>query len=683
MRKLRKVKRGRKFALVLAILLVAGLIPLFNLGGATAARTDQALTLNDQQLVFMEQENNGEISAARVIDWMQFDGNGNISVSTPLDLSKAPKVQGIRGFETAGVKDGALVLDNVAVSGLKNVITQLTLSDQDLEWAKSQVPLGTEYRYWLDGEPVENLADIAGRSGHFRLELELTNTSKQLQDVSYKDTITGLTKTERVETYLPLVIQPYDWYFDNAVFSNVTCDETGIIFGMPTFYQIGWSIPLFPPATEESDTIWMEADVKNFQMDPLTLAIAFVLPQTNQKDPLPDFQSGLTDLYGGVDQLGAGIQEAAAGVGSVGTDNTLLFGISQITGGLQQMASPTEGLPAANAAITGQLMPGVAQMMAGVGTLADPASITGGLAQIAAGIGSAGTGGTLLYAIDQMIAGLEEAKVNIGTETTSGTLEYGATQVMLGLNGLNDYCNAILGVTADPNVIGIVQLMQDLIGTTSKPYTLLYGIEGVIGGLKAIKAGIGSGSTADTLLYAANAISAGLTSIKAAIGSSTTPNTLLYGSTSVYGGLGLVQGGLAQISAGLSEAVAGIGSAGMPDTLLFGTSQVQGGLDQLKAGLDMAYNSGTEVMKAALSENLHELNLTFGELAAIEQRGEAFDSFLGRPDDATQSDVRFVMQTKPVQSAWTNSSWVLALVLSVLAAIALVLIGLFAFRKFA
>ncbi len=714
MSRLRRVKRGRKIAALLAILLIAGLVPLFNLGGATAAKTTDNLTFQDQQLVFMEQENTGEVTATRVIDWMQFDGNGNISVNAPTDLSKAPKAQGIRSFETAGVKDGSLVLNNVGVSGLKNVITQLTLSKDDLDWAVSQVPLTTEYTYWLDGEPVANLKDIAGRSGHFKLQLKLRNTSNKLQDVTYTDSITGQKKTERVETYMPLVVQPYDWYFDNAVFSSVTCDETGIVFGMPTFYQIGWSIPLFPPATEATNTIWVEADVKNFSLDPLTLAIAFVYPKTNQTDPLPEFASGLTELYSGADQLGAGIQEAAAGVGTTGTNNTLLYGISQITSGLKTMASPVEGLPAAQTAITEQLLPGVAQMMAGVGTLRNPSSITGGLAQIAAGIGDPSVADTLLYAIDQMIAGLEEAKVNIGTETASGTLLYGATGVKGGLTTLraatapggviDTYLNNVYAIGTsllpDPrggqlqaiatglidNITSAIPASGSIyvsIGTTSTPDTLLYGIEGIIGGLKAIKGGIGSGGTYGTLLFAANAISSGLTSMKAAIGNTTTPNTLIYGTSSVYGGLGLLQGGLAQIAGGLSTAVAGLGSAGTPDTLIFGSTQIQGGLSQLKTGLDTAVSSGTDVMKAALSDSLHELNLTFGELAAIQQRGEAFDSFLGKPDNANQSDVRFIMQTKPVQASWTNSSWVLALVLSILAVIALVLIGLFAFRKFA
>jgi hypothetical protein len=290
-----------------------------------------------------------------------------------------------------------------------------------------------------------------------------------------------------------------------------------------------------------------------------------------------------------------------------------------------------------------------------------------------------------------MIAGLEEAKVNIGTEIARGTLENGAAAVKGGLSLLTGYLNTILASAAtiapaqqaQIDITTAAATAKAIIGTTSSSGTLLYGIEGVLGGLKAIKAGIGSGATPDTLLFAANAVSAGLTSIKAAIGGVTTPNTLLYGTSSVYGGLGLVQGGLAQLAGGLKEAVAGLGSAGTANTLIFGATQVQGGLSQLKAGLDTAINSGTNVMKDALGTSLHELNLTFGELKAIQQRGQEFDSFLGRPDNADQSDVRFVMQTKPVQASWTNSSWILALVLSILAVIALVLIGLFAFRKFA
>ncbi len=723
MSRMRRVKRSRKIAAALAVLLIVGIIPLFNLGGASAAKTSNQVTFQDQQLVFMEQENSGEITGTRVIDWMQFDGNGNISVNAPTDLSKAPKAQGIRGFETAGYKDGSLVLGNTSVNGLKNVITQLTLSKDDNAWAIAQTPLKAEYSYWLDGVKYDNLKDMAGKSGHFRLELKLTNTSKKMQDVTYTDSTTGQKKTERVETYMPLVIQPYDWYFDNAVFSNVTADDTGLVFGMPTVYQLGWSIPLFPPATDPTNTIWMEADVKDFSMDPLTLAIAFVLPKTNQKDPLPEIASGLTELYGGVDQLGAGIQEAAAGVGATSTDNTLLFGINQIANGLTQLASPTAGLPAANSAITGQLMPGINQLIAGVGTTANPTSISGGLAQIAAGIGSASTDQTLLFAINGLIAGLESVKANIGSAAAVNTLLYAANAVLAGLADLKTGIVAVnaasaptgplvtnlqaaLALAADSaNIATITAIINGVVaaisgsgptaiyggtnialaglGSTSTPGTLLYGAEAVVGGLMAIKAGIGSGTTADTLLFAANAISAGLTSIKAAIGTTATPDTLLFGSSSIFAGLSQVQGGLGQVSGGLSEATAGLGSASTANTLIFGADQIEGGLSTLKAGLDTAFTSGTEVMKEALGTNLHQLNLTFGELKAIEQRGNDFDSFLGRPDNATSSEVRFVMQTKPVQASWTGSSWVLALVLSILAVIALVLLGLFAFRKFA
>ena len=131
----------------------------------------------------------------------------------------------------------------------------------------------------------------------------MKNTSKEKREVEYEDPATGQMKKGEVDVYLPLVILPYDWYFDNKVFFNLECDETGIIVPMPDFYNVGWSIPLFPPATEESHTIWVAADVKNFKMPPLTLSVNFVFPHTNQSNPLELLGPAIKQVYGGVKQL--------------------------------------------------------------------------------------------------------------------------------------------------------------------------------------------------------------------------------------------------------------------------------------------------------------------------------------------------------------------------------------------
>ncbi|MBU4174099.1 MAG: hypothetical protein KKB90_07290 [Actinobacteria bacterium] len=847
--------------LVLALLLV--MLPLAAIPGSSTAGGSSGIVIDDHQLVVEEITPMGEVKSVQVVDWLSLDGNGTITVDRPSDLAEKPKVKGVSGFTTPEVTDDGQVWKDVQVSGNKMLVTTNMLSDESAEVELEKLPLETEWRYWLDDEVVEDLNDIAGESGHFRMELHMKNTSKKKTEVTYTDSITGEEVVESVETYLPIVIQPYDWYFYNTVFSNMETDHTSVMFYNPTFFQPGWSIPLFPPATEDTHAIWIEADVKDFALDPLTLAVAFVLPETNQHDPLPEFTDGLTELYGGVEQLGAGLAEAVLGLGDTGMSDTLLYGINQISGGLVLMASTTDGLPYARYNINSQMVPGVDQMTAGIGSATAPDTllygvnaITGGLQEMEAGIGTQETPDTLLYGTNAITQGLGEMLVGIGSAATPDTLLYAVGAMIAGMNdsiagiddlvagvgdvkaglstgdpanpgikeglqqisdglgvatnpatiigglstmatnmdpanpasiyaavagisaqmkassgGIYDYVNGIPVAdlawgavylpninalmaaytgTLDPTAVGIQQMYNGLtaalpngiipnlqymkmsldtmvagIGTDATPDTMLNGLAQIEGGLAQMKAGIGSATTLDTLLYAAqatydglsdmasgigdvatpdtllygtNAITGGLVDMLAGIGSAQSPDTLLYGSSAVFSGLSLLQGnlstgsmanpglreGLVQIGDGLGDAVTGLGSFSTPDTLIYGAGQIEGGLGELKAGLEEAVSQGTDVMQEGLTESINELDLTQGELAAIAERGENFDNFIGRVENPdSESDVRLLIQTQPIQSKSAANGWIIALVLSILAALLLVGAGIFAYYRLA
>ena len=827
------MRKSKKFPAIFACGVVAVMIlALAGPGGNSATRNGDSIKIDDLQLVYAELDHSGSVQGMQILDQLSLSGQGTITVETPLALAEPPKIQGVSGFSTPKVEDDTLVWKDMKVDGLKTIITNNKISKGQLETEMENIPLEVNFKYWLDGRRVDNLKDIAGKSGHFKMELSMTNTSKEKTRVTYTDSITGEEVTTTEETYLPLVIQPYDWYFDNQVFFNMECDETGIIFSLPTDYQIGWTIPLFPPATPNRSTISVEADVKNFSMKPLTLAIAFLYPHTNQINPMPTIKSGLSDLYGGVDELGTGLAEATAGVGTTSEPLTLLGGISAMDSGLSQMASelpPGKAkvdntmIPGVQGAVTGigspetdltllyaenKITEGLYKLSAGIGSIDNPESLVyaanavsaglteistnigsaavpltllGGLATISAGIGSATTANTLLFASNAVSGGLADIQTNIGTAASATTtiagglaaiqasivplsagvstivqgltVDAGATTMLGYLNlikpaidtldpayylnlvaymdqyaaGLNTVnaglatISASIGSAAAPlTLLGGLAIISAGIGSATTADTLLFAensIAGgladiqtnigtaaspattIAGGLAAIQTGIGSATTDGTLLYATNAISAGLAEMLAGIGSPTTDLSLLYASNQVFSGLSLMKSGLStgsaanpglleglvQISDGFGESIAGLGSYSTSGTLLYGAGKVSSGLAELKSGLELAVSDGTDVMKVGLVDSLTQMDLTDGELAAIEQRGEEFDSFLGRveePDDAG-SQVRFLMTTKPVQSPWTGSSWILALILSCLGAAALVLLGLYAWKKFA
>jgi hypothetical protein len=863
--------------LVCALVLALTFPLIYMVSGSVATSNGENVKVQDHQFIIEEMDPSGKVETVRVMDWMALKGDGTVDVERTIGtgLTKPPKIQNMKGFKAPEIQGDMIIWKGLEAKGtvnVSNVISQSILNKDDVTESTlaEKIPLEVKYSYFMDGKRAKDLKDLAGKSGHFRLECYMKNLSKKKELVTYTDSATGERKSEIAEVYLPLVISPMDWDFDNDIFSNVKTDPTGIISYIPTDFKISWSIPLFPPATKPDNTIWMEADVKNFSMKPLSLTCAFIFPETNQRDPIPEFQASLAQLYGGVQQLGAGLVQMIAGLGSAGMSQTLIWGISQLLGGLEQMADPVAGLPFAELNVRTQFIPGAEELIAGLGSAQTPDTLLygadqmfSGLSQISAGIGSATTPDSLLEGIglptDSATAGqrtllgaLNDIKAGIGDAATPDTLLAGignptdsalAGQLTL-FGGLNDikggigststpdtlssglfvlysqlptfaegfkpvvaFQTVLPGVTAPANVYtafqliydptwkdplaplfgyatdhqGSVQLLLDgvpgladglLVQLTGSPYepvppadpsayqgvlqiqagigtptdSFQTGQETLFGGLNDIKAGIGSATTPNsllegiglptdsalagqrTLLGALNDIKGGIGSastpdtilagiglptdsatagqltllgglndIKGGIGSATTPNTLLFGANAIFGGLtqiraaastgdmanpGLLEG-LQLLDAGLSEAVVGLGSASNSNSLIGGTTQIEDGLEQLKAGVEEASAGVNGQMAPGLAEGLKTLDLTVGQLEAIAQRGDKFDTFLGRvKNKGSTSDMRFLLQTKPVENPYRNLGWLIALVLSLVGATVLVLLGRFAYQKY-
>ncbi len=417
----------RKFRRIMLVLIASGLIVSLTMiipaGAASSQKGD--VKVMDAELVYAETDSVGTIEKVQVVDWVSLSGDGTVNVREDKGFSGSSKFQGVHGFATPKVEGDQIVWGDLTSKGDAQAIASTQFSKEMVDQAKAKIPLDLHYTYTLDGKKV-NPEDITGQSGHFKMELTMTNKSKEKSTVEYKDPDTGQMKQTEVETYLPMVIAPYDWYFDNKVFHNLTADETGVVFFFPDFYQVGWSIPLFPPATKESDTISIEADVTDFRMPVLTLPVAFVFPKTNQIDPLPTFKAGFEQLYGGIKQVDQGI-------GDTTTTNTLLNGITQVDSGLQQMASTSVGLPYAKANIDSQLIPGVDSL-------------------ITSGVGSAGAPGTLLYGINESTAGLNAFSAGIGSATGDGTLLYGMNELKTGLDTTKSALGSL--ITGVAGIIG-------------------------------------------------------------------------------------------------------------------------------------------------------------------------------------------------------------------------------------
>jgi hypothetical protein len=541
---------------LLAALVAFSMVAFFP--AANAEPAERGIDIRSSEAIILETDHTGMIDNVRVISFFGLKGDGSVDVHKEKSLEDSGSWQGVRGFTTPVIEGDELVWKGLEVDGNANYLSSTILGEEMVGEVRMRIPLSLKYIYEWNGEIINDPNEVTGQDGHFKLYLKMRNTSAEKTVLEYRDPETGEMLSEEVETYLPLVILPYDWYFDNTIFFDLEADPTGVVVPLPLHYQVGWSIPLFPPASDDEHMIWIEADVKNFKMPPLTLSANFIFPQTNQRNTLPEFIIGLKMLFDGVQQLHEGLMGGVEGLGSADTPDTLLYGTGAILDGLKQMAA---GLPEAQTALNTQLIPGVDEAIAGIGTPGSTDTLSWGIDQASlgmlemlAGLGAPDIGGTALFAINAMTMGVEEMAAGIGSPDTPDTLLFGVEQASLGLSEM---------------LAGI--------GSAAMEDTLLYGLDQMAKGLGLIKAGIGSATTDDTLLYAMAEMGGGLEKIRAGIGAPGTPDTMLYG--------------LAAMADGLNEMLAGIGSARTPETLLYGMDQVTDGIGQVKFGLGEIYTA--------------------------------------------------------------------------------------------
>ncbi len=550
-----KTGAGVFFAAVLTL----SLLTVFPAVGADSG--GDAVEVLSSEAVILDTNHKGAVEKGRVITFFGLKGEGSVDLRKETDLPEGGNWQGVQSFTTPVVDGDCLVWKGLEVEGNANYLSSVMLGDEQIREVRMRIPLDIEYVYEWNGEIISDPDEKTGQDGHFKVYLRMKNASKEKRTLEYEDPETGEIKSEEVETYLPLVILPYDWYFPTDVFFDLKADPTGVVVPLPEHYQVGWSIPLFPPATEDSHTIWVEADVKDFSMPPLVISANFIFPQTNQRDTLPEFIIGLKMLFDGVRQI-------RDGLGSAETEDTLLYGMHAIKDGLEQMSA---GLPEAKAAMDQQLIPGVEEAVAGIGDPGTPDTLSYaidatsvGLMSMLGGIGGREVANTALYAINAMSQGLREMATGIGSVDTPDTLLFGVDQASAGL-----------------------EEMARGIGDAAMQDTLLYAMNEMRKGLTQIREGIGTARANPSLLYAMSEMKKGLQEASLGIGSASTPDTLLYG--------------IAAMADGLQQILEGIGAENTPDTLLYGVSEISKGIssgDPSNPGL----LEGLQEIKSGVSE---------------------------------------------------------------------------------
>ena len=108
--------------------------------------------------------------------------------------------------------------------------------------------------------------------------------------------------------------------------------------------------------------------------------------------------------------------------------------------------------------------------------------------------------------------------------------------------------------------------------------------------------------------------------------------------------------------------------------MAYGSNQIASGLTQL--------GDGATQLEEGVGELVTMLGMSEAELEVVKMRGEEFDHFLGRAE-GEKNEVRFVYQSEATYNYETGNttSWIVAIILSVIIALALIAGGILLARR--
>ena len=316
MNKNRKIKRGLTTSLAVGMSVMMGAVPVF-----AAGTSSDADAVYKEETVYVNADATGTIDEVTVSNWLKNSGSVSGSLT---DASTLKDIKNVKGDETFKASGDTLTWNTDG----EDIYYQGT-TDQDL-------PVSVKLTYYLDGKEIKP-ADLKGKSGHLKIQVDYTNKEKKTVSVDGK----------QEEVYTPFVMMT-GMILPNETFSNVTIDNGKVIsdgsknivvgFGMPGMKD---SLNLDERKTEDltiPESLCVEADVTDF-----TMSSTFTVALTDLLDDI-DFDNivNVDSLQDSLDELEDAALELVSG------SNTLADGAGTLADGVN---SYTEGADTLNDAI--------------------------------------------------------------------------------------------------------------------------------------------------------------------------------------------------------------------------------------------------------------------------------------------------------------------------------------------
>ncbi|MFU8890882.1 MAG: hypothetical protein ACNA76_04375 [Anaerosomatales bacterium] len=617
--------RPRRASLVAVLLAVAVTFSTLPAVGGDSVRAD-GFAVHDDETVYVVADAYGTPRDTIVVSWLRVLGEGTIVLDDPGDI-EAPEA--LEDEIEPELTDSG-VQWTLDIDGRRDFFYRANTA--------RELPISVEVTYYLDDREVDVEA-LAGASGHVRIDITLTNNLVRTEEVVYTDA-DGVARSEDVEFWVPM-LAPVKIDVDGTRFRNIVGDAEIVTV---TGSTVSHTFMAFP---QPEDTVSIEMDGTDIEIDPIVVSVFPKMagsPDFSMADDLAELRDGLD----GLTALSEGHREVLGAVAD-GIDPAELAGVSEAGAGFEQLAEGAaqigEGADGLAALLDGQIayLDGViaglgAQELAGVTQIPDAlAGLAAGVADIRDGVDGlvALLGGQVAYldAIAESNAGLEGqawALASASPDETTTALATGLSAQGAMLYALRD------GDPAMGMPLGLADTRDRLQEISDGLTTIASSLDGLAAGSAPLA---GLPGQFDALAAAlATLRDGGMVRGRQLPGLVTTRSGLL----GVADGIGQVGDGIGQAAAALAP-----------------LEELPGMLEELRATMlalrDGGSVRGTELpgisttveglsgASEGLAEGIDGFSLGEVTVDRMKKAAEGYDTFLGKPDDAT-GNVRFVFK---------------------------------------
>ncbi len=266
---------------IVAVLLPAILTPIVGADTTSSA-------LNQVEVITSDLTGDGTVGSVRAEEWLRATGEDKtmrIDVSTSLN-----DIQALAGTQSPNV-DGSRVSYTIDSKGPQEPVDvyfggtgQLAADNGTVKTPSGdrQLPLTVETEFRFNDDVVDDLSEIAGKTGEFDMTIMVENRSGVAQELTYNDSISNKEVTSTGFVFTPFTVGMGPWFLDNSNWSNVIVDNA-TIQQVGTDSVIQASNVLFPPTMPGKVTMRLSADVKNFDLNS-----ARVVATPGVGAPIPD-----------------------------------------------------------------------------------------------------------------------------------------------------------------------------------------------------------------------------------------------------------------------------------------------------------------------------------------------------------------------------------------------------------